>query len=64
MVFAYGQNAQNWGWGAVKAVEVPEEDRKEVMGKLQTHKMDMSNMKIFPERDYIEALSYIGVLPE
>jgi hypothetical protein len=27
-------------------------------------KMDMKNMKMFEERDYIEALSYIGILPE
>jgi hypothetical protein len=64
MIFAYGPNAQSWGWAAVKAVEVPEGDRKEIMGKIQTHKMDMSNMEIFHERDYIEALSYIGILPE
>jgi hypothetical protein len=25
--------------------------------------MDMANMKVFEERDYIEALSYINVLP-
>lgn len=64
MVFAYGPNASSWGWGAVKAVEVPEGERKEIAGKIQTHKMDMANMKVFQERDYIEALSYIGVLPE
>ena len=64
MVFAYGPNASSWGWGAVKAIEIPEGERKEVMGKTQTHKMDMANMKVFEERDYIEALSYIKVLPE
>jgi hypothetical protein len=64
MVFAYGSSSKNWGWAAVKAVEIPEGERKEVMGKIQTHKMDMPNMKIFTERDYIEALSYIGILPE
>jgi hypothetical protein len=26
-------------------------------------KMDMKNMQLFEERDYIEALSYIGILP-
>jgi hypothetical protein len=64
MIFAYGPNASDWGWAAVKAVEVPEGERKEVMGKIQTHKMDMPNMKIFPERDYIEALSSLGIIPE
>ena len=63
MVFANGQNALNWKWAAVKAIELPENERKEVMGKIQTHKMDMKNMQLFEERDYIEALSYIGILP-
>jgi len=26
--------------------------------------MDMSTLQEFPEREYIDALSYIGVLPE
>jgi hypothetical protein len=64
MVFAYGPSSKSWGWSAVKAVEVPKEEQKEIAGKAQTHKMDMANMKIFEERDYMEALSYIGVLPE
>lgn len=64
MVFAYGPNAQSWGWAAVKAVEVPEEEQKELNGKKQTHKMDMANMQIFHERDYLEALSFVGILPE
>jgi hypothetical protein len=28
------------------------------------YKMDMKNMKTFKERDYMDALSYIGILPE
>ena len=64
MVFAYGPNAQSWGWAAVKAVEVPEGEQKELNGKKQTHKMDMANMQIFHERDYLEALSFVGILPE
>jgi hypothetical protein len=63
MIFANGQNASNWKWAAVKSIEIPENERKEVMGKIQTHKMDMKNMQLFEERDYIEALSYIGILP-
>ena len=64
MIFAYGPDSSNWGWAAVKAIELPEDERKEIAGKIQTHKMDMANMKIFHERDYIEALSYLGILPE
>ena len=53
MVFAYGPNKDSWGWGAAKAIQ---EEGK--------WKMDLANMQIFAERDYIDALSFIGVLPE
>lgn len=53
MVFAYGPNKDSWGWGAAKSIQ---EDGK--------WKMDLANMQVFAERDYIEALSFIGILPE
>ena len=66
MVFANGSNISNWGWAAVKSIKIPIEERinhpipgKE--GEFMEYKMDMPNMKIFHERDYIEALDYIGV---
>tara|TARA_B100001093_G_C26677637_1_gene949013 strand:+ start:681 stop:1124 length:444 start_codon:yes stop_codon:yes gene_type:complete len=62
MVFANGSNAKDWKWSAVKAIPLKESDEAKVEG--QTHKMDMSTIKSFKERDYIDALSYIGVLPE
>jgi hypothetical protein len=49
MVFADGTNGSNWKWGAV----LPDESGE---------KMDMSTIKHFSERDYIEALDYIGAL--
>ena len=61
MVFADGTNKDEWSWAAVKAKEVIGEEKEETK---VTHKMDMSTKKNFHERDYIEALSYIGVLPE
>jgi hypothetical protein len=69
MVFANGTNASNWRWAAVRAIEIPKD---EVMnhpipgkpGEFMKYKMDMKNMKTFEERDYMDALSYIGVLPE
>lgn len=69
MVFANGTNASNWSWAAVKAIEIPEEDRKNhpipgKPGEFMKYRMDMKNMKSFKERDYIDALSYIGILPE
>ena len=62
MVFASGANAEEWNWSAVKAISLEEGDEAKVEG--QTHKMDMSTIKSFKERDYIDALSYIGILPE
>ena len=68
MVFANGSDASNWKWAAVKAIEIPEEDREKhpipgKPGEFMKFKMDMKNMHLFEERDYIEALSYIGILP-
>ena len=62
MVFAEGVDAENWSWSAVKAVELdePEEDKQ---GNKITHKPDMTTIKRFNERDYMDALSYIGILP-
>lgn len=62
MVFANGSNADEWNWAAVKAVELKKEEEAKI--KDQTHKMDMSTLKEFKERDFIDALSYIGLLPE
>ena len=69
MVFANGTGVGNWMWSAVKSVPLTEEDIKKdpILSKKEEkidYKMDMSTIKHFPERDFIEALSYIGVLPE
>ena len=55
-----------WGWAAVKAVPMPEEEKVKFKekGKDYEWKMDMSTMMHFNERDFIEALTYINVLPE
>jgi hypothetical protein len=68
MVFANGSGVSNWKWAAVKAIEIPEEDKEKhpipgKPGEFMKFKMDMKNMHLFEERDYIEALSYIGILP-
>lgn len=62
MVFANGTNALDWKWAAVKAIKLGDKDEAKIEG--QKYKMDMVNMEQFKERDYIEALSYIGLLPE
>jgi hypothetical protein len=62
MVFADGTGIDEWAWAAVKAIPLGKDDKK--LTETQTHKMDMKNIKHFKERDYIDALSYIGALPE
>jgi hypothetical protein len=66
MVFADGPNGQNWQWAAVKATLMSEEEKTKFKekGKEYDYKMDMTTLKHFSERDFIDALSYIGVLPE
>ena len=70
MVFANGTDKNNWSWSAVKAIEVEEKEKIKYpipgkSGEYYKHRMDMENLKSFePERGYIDALSYIGVLPE
>ena len=69
MVFANGSTSKNWKWAAVKAIEVKEEEKEKypIPGKKKKyyeHRMDMETMKLFEERDFMDALSYIGVLPK
>jgi len=68
MVFANGPSKNEWGWAAVKSIKIPEEDRKNYPipgkeGEFMEYRMDMANMQYFSERDYIDALSFVGVLP-
>ena len=62
MVFANGTSVKDWKWSAVKAIPLQEDDKK--LTEDQTHKMDMETKKDFVEREYMDALSYIGLLPE
>ena len=69
MIFANGSDSRNWGWSAVKAVPVSEEEKEKYpipgkKGEFYEYRMDMTTLKNFVERDFIDALSYIGVLPE
>ena len=62
MIFASGNFAHNWRWCAVKAIKRTKEDKKK-NPKLKTeYKMDMVNQVFFAERDFMEALEYLGLL--
>lgn len=65
MIFADGKNASSWDWSAVKAMSITKEDQEKypIPGKKDEYyeyKMDMGTLKHFKERDFIEALDYIG----
>jgi hypothetical protein len=62
MVFADGTGRDNWKWAGVKSIPVSKEEKKKY--KNAKYRADMSTIKHFEERDYMESLSYIGVLPE
>ena len=69
MVFLNGNSEYNWTWSAVKAVKVEEEEKNKYPipgkpGKYYEYRMDMENIKHFGERGYMDALSYIVLLPE
>ena len=69
MVFVNGTTPENWKWAAVKAVVVTEEEKEKYSipskpGEYYEWRMDMSTMKSFDEKDFMDALSYIELLPE
>ena len=69
MVFYNGTNKENAKWAAVLAVEVKEEEKEKYPikgkpGEYHTHRMDMTSMKEFEMRDFMDALEFIKVLPE
>jgi hypothetical protein len=61
MIFANGKGRDNWKWGAVKAIPVAEEEKEKFKGV--DFRTDITTAEYFEERDYMEALSYIGILP-
>jgi hypothetical protein len=68
MVFANGPSKQDWGWAAVRSVPVTEEEKEKYpipgkTNKFYDFRMDMTTLQMFPEREYMDALSYISVLP-
>jgi len=69
MVFANGTSKSDWGWAAGIAVPVKEEEKEKYpipnqKGKFYEWRMDMTTLKMFHEFEYMEALSYISILPE
>jgi hypothetical protein len=69
MIFANGASAFDWHWSAVKSVPVKEEEKHKYPnpkkpGEHYKFRMDMDTIKNFSEKEFMDALSYIGVIPE
>ena len=62
MVFADGSSREQWAWAGVKSIPVLEDEKEKYKGA--KYRPDMSTIKHFVEKDFIEALSYIGILPQ
>lgn len=67
MIFANGATKEDWRWTAVKAVAVSEEEKEKYpipgkKGQYYTWRMDMTTQRHYVEKDFIEALDYIGLL--
>lgn len=60
MVYIDGTSVDDWKWAACKAIPLTEEELPK-FPEGSSHKMDMSTVKRFDERDFMEALDYIGV---
>lgn len=61
MVFADGKSRSNWKWAGVKAVPISEDEKDKF--KNEKFRTDMTTLKHFEERDFMDALSYIEVIP-
>jgi len=66
MIFANGKSVDDWRWAAVKAVPVTDEDKEKypIPGKKDEYyewRMDMTTLNEYGEKDFIDAMDYIGV---
>jgi hypothetical protein len=69
MIFYNGTSKENTKWSAVRAVKVTEEEKEKYPikgkpGEYYEWRMDMTTIQSFEMRDFMEALSYIGIFPE
>lgn len=58
IVFVDGTTKEDWKWAGVLMTDIPKEDQWRFPG--EKTKTDMSTRKLFEQRDFIEALEYIG----
>lgn len=66
IVFADGTSKDNWGWTAMLATEVLDEEKERykkpgLENEYFTFKMDSKTKKIFTKDNYVAAVNYIGL---
>ena len=66
MVFLDGTTKDTYRWAGVLATEVKEDEKTKfpipgVEGEYYTKKMDMTTIKYFDKKDFMEALDYVGI---
>lgn len=67
MVFYNGTSVENAKWAAVKAVKVEDEEKEKYPvkgkpGEFYEWRMDMTTMKAFEMKEFMDALEYINIL--
>lgn len=65
MVYADGTSTEDWKWAAVRSKRLTKKETKNLRGKGKDvkYKTDMSTLKHFDEKNFMDALSYVGLLP-
>lgn len=66
MVFLDGTSKDEYRWAGVLATDVKEDEKEKFPipnqpGQFYTKKMDMTTIKYFDKKDFMEGLEYIGV---
>jgi len=59
MIFVDGKTLRDWKWAAVLSTKIKREEKGK-FPKDQKYRVDMKTIQYFEERDYMEALDYIG----
>ncbi len=59
-IYAYGNSSSNWKWCASKHIETTEEEKLKLKGA--KYKVDNSSTKYFEQKEFMDALEYLGLL--
>ena len=64
ILIVFGTNIGNWQWAGIKVKEVSKEEQEKFKipgtDKVYKYKTDMTTLKEFSQKDFMEALDYIN----